>query len=212
MRTEYLATYPALWGHRNTATLTVMVPPETGCFFLAAAVYDNLDCSDVIDSPHFSIATKLLEVMDSHLLLLVLPSPLSHEHTGRACLWSLCRNENATGVSPLSCWHSSHAVADVSPSWETFKWDSKLPVDAARQAVCHSPPHDINFAGSHLSTWTDQIAMAVSPGGLYWTPEQPHKPLHHCPRRKCVQASEYCSSCQWEGCLCEGTGAHRSPV
>uniref|UniRef100_A0A8D2P4M7 Myosin VIIB n=1 Tax=Zosterops lateralis melanops TaxID=1220523 RepID=A0A8D2P4M7_ZOSLA len=27
-----------------------------------AAVYDNLDCSDVIDSPHFSIATKLLEV------------------------------------------------------------------------------------------------------------------------------------------------------
>uniref|UniRef100_A0A8C3MFA8 Uncharacterized protein n=1 Tax=Geospiza parvula TaxID=87175 RepID=A0A8C3MFA8_GEOPR len=46
-----------------------------------AAVYDNLDCSDVIDSPHFSIATKLLEVMDSHLLLLVLPSPLFHEHT-----------------------------------------------------------------------------------------------------------------------------------
>uniref|UniRef100_A0A8U7MGC2 Myosin VIIB n=1 Tax=Corvus moneduloides TaxID=1196302 RepID=A0A8U7MGC2_CORMO len=35
-----------------------------------AAVYDNLDCSDVMDSPHFSIATKLLEVMDSHLLLL----------------------------------------------------------------------------------------------------------------------------------------------
>ncbi|XP_061861375.1 unconventional myosin-VIIb [Colius striatus] len=27
-----------------------------------AAVYDNLDCSDVMDSPHFSIATKLLEV------------------------------------------------------------------------------------------------------------------------------------------------------
>lgn len=88
MRTEYLATFPALWGHRNTATLTtMMVPPETGCFFLAAAVYDNLDCSDVIDSPHFSIATKLLEVINSHLLLLV-PPPLFHEHTARAHLWS----------------------------------------------------------------------------------------------------------------------------
>ncbi|XP_059711231.1 unconventional myosin-VIIb [Haemorhous mexicanus] len=32
-----------------------------------AAVYDNLDCSDVIDSPHFSIATKLLEVDSSEL-------------------------------------------------------------------------------------------------------------------------------------------------
>ncbi|NXC88659.1 MYO7A protein, partial [Cercotrichas coryphoeus] len=32
-----------------------------------AAVYDNLDCSDVIDSPHFSIATKLLEVDYSEL-------------------------------------------------------------------------------------------------------------------------------------------------
>lgn len=90
MRTEYLATFPELRGHRNAATLTtVMVPPETGCFFLAAAVYDNLDCSDVIDSPHFSIATKLLEVMDSHLHLLVLPSPLFCGHTGRVHLWSL---------------------------------------------------------------------------------------------------------------------------
>lgn len=32
-----------------------------------AAVYDNLDCSDVMDSPHFSIATKLLEVDSSEL-------------------------------------------------------------------------------------------------------------------------------------------------
>ncbi|XP_063263865.1 unconventional myosin-VIIb [Prinia subflava] len=32
-----------------------------------AAVYDNLDCSDVIDSPHFSIATKLLEVDSTEL-------------------------------------------------------------------------------------------------------------------------------------------------
>ncbi|XP_009987767.1 PREDICTED: unconventional myosin-VIIb [Tauraco erythrolophus] len=32
-----------------------------------AAVYDNLDCSDVRDSPHFSIATKLLEVDSSEL-------------------------------------------------------------------------------------------------------------------------------------------------
>ncbi|XP_042741292.1 unconventional myosin-VIIb [Lagopus leucura] len=32
-----------------------------------AAVYDNLDCSDVMDSPHFSIATKLLEVDYSEL-------------------------------------------------------------------------------------------------------------------------------------------------
>ncbi|XP_059678564.1 unconventional myosin-VIIb [Gavia stellata] len=32
-----------------------------------AAVYDNLDCSDVMDSPHFSIATKLLEVDASEL-------------------------------------------------------------------------------------------------------------------------------------------------
>ncbi|XP_062354885.1 unconventional myosin-VIIb isoform X3 [Cinclus cinclus] len=32
-----------------------------------AAVYDNLDCSDVIDSSHFSIATKLLEVDYSEL-------------------------------------------------------------------------------------------------------------------------------------------------
>lgn len=162
-----LSTFPVLWGHRNTATLTtVMVLPESGCFFLAAAVYDNLDCSDVIDSPHFSIATKLLEVMDSHLLLLVLPSPLFHEHTGRARLWSLCRNEHSTGMLPLSCWHSSHAVADVSPSWETFKWNSKLPVDAARQAVCHSPPPDTDFAGFPLFTWNDQVAMTVSPGGL----------------------------------------------
>uniref|UniRef100_A0A8C8AHF2 Myosin VIIB n=1 Tax=Otus sunia TaxID=257818 RepID=A0A8C8AHF2_9STRI len=30
-------------------------------------VYDNLDCSDVMDSPHFSIATKLLEVDSSEL-------------------------------------------------------------------------------------------------------------------------------------------------
>lgn len=103
MRTEYLATFPALWGHRNTALTTVMVSPDTGCFFLAAAVYDNLDCSDVMDSPHFSIATKLLEVMDSHLLLLVLPSPLFPERTGRAHLWSLCRNVHSIGMPPLSC-------------------------------------------------------------------------------------------------------------
>ncbi|XP_074767829.1 unconventional myosin-VIIb isoform X3 [Athene noctua] len=32
-----------------------------------AAVYDNLDCSDVMDSPHFSVATKLLEVDSSEL-------------------------------------------------------------------------------------------------------------------------------------------------
>uniref|UniRef100_A0A8C0FE90 Myosin VIIB n=1 Tax=Bubo bubo TaxID=30461 RepID=A0A8C0FE90_BUBBB len=32
-----------------------------------AAVYDNLDCSDVMASPHFSIATKLLEVDSSEL-------------------------------------------------------------------------------------------------------------------------------------------------
>ncbi|XP_013043479.3 unconventional myosin-VIIb isoform X1 [Anser cygnoides] len=32
-----------------------------------AAVYDNLDCSDVMDSPHFSTATKLLEVDSSEL-------------------------------------------------------------------------------------------------------------------------------------------------
>ncbi|XP_075273720.1 unconventional myosin-VIIb [Opisthocomus hoazin] len=32
-----------------------------------AAVYDNLDCSDVMDSPHFSIASKLLEVDSSEL-------------------------------------------------------------------------------------------------------------------------------------------------
>ncbi|XP_068277092.1 unconventional myosin-VIIb isoform X3 [Nyctibius grandis] len=32
-----------------------------------AAVFDNLDCSDVMDSPHFSIATKLLEVDSSEL-------------------------------------------------------------------------------------------------------------------------------------------------
>uniref|UniRef100_A0A8C3SBV2 Myosin VIIB n=1 Tax=Chelydra serpentina TaxID=8475 RepID=A0A8C3SBV2_CHESE len=32
-----------------------------------AAVYDNLDCSDVLDSSHFSVATKLLEVLDSQL-------------------------------------------------------------------------------------------------------------------------------------------------
>ncbi|XP_025935824.1 unconventional myosin-VIIb [Apteryx rowi] len=32
-----------------------------------AAVYDNLDCSAVMDSPHFSIATKLLEVDSSEL-------------------------------------------------------------------------------------------------------------------------------------------------
>ncbi|KAJ7426105.1 hypothetical protein WISP_19047 [Willisornis vidua] len=32
-----------------------------------AAVYDNLDCSDVMDSSHFSIATKLLEVDSSEL-------------------------------------------------------------------------------------------------------------------------------------------------
>ncbi|XP_064021334.1 unconventional myosin-VIIb [Pogoniulus pusillus] len=32
-----------------------------------AAVYDNLDCSDVMDSPHFSIAAKLLEVDSSEL-------------------------------------------------------------------------------------------------------------------------------------------------
>ncbi|KAM6414628.1 unconventional myosin-VIIb [Rhynochetos jubatus] len=32
-----------------------------------AAVYDNLDCCDVMDSPHFSIATKLLEVDSSEL-------------------------------------------------------------------------------------------------------------------------------------------------
>uniref|UniRef100_A0A663M3J3 Myosin VIIB n=1 Tax=Athene cunicularia TaxID=194338 RepID=A0A663M3J3_ATHCN len=32
-----------------------------------AAVYDNLDCSDVMDSPHFSVASKLLEVDSSEL-------------------------------------------------------------------------------------------------------------------------------------------------
>uniref|UniRef100_A0A8B9BP17 Myosin VIIB n=1 Tax=Anser brachyrhynchus TaxID=132585 RepID=A0A8B9BP17_9AVES len=32
-----------------------------------AAVYDNLDCSDVMDSPHFSTATKLLEVDSNEL-------------------------------------------------------------------------------------------------------------------------------------------------
>ncbi|XP_030351869.1 unconventional myosin-VIIb [Strigops habroptila] len=32
-----------------------------------AAVFDNLDCSDVMDSPHFSIATKLLEVDSTEL-------------------------------------------------------------------------------------------------------------------------------------------------
>uniref|UniRef100_A0A8C4WI61 Myosin VIIB n=1 Tax=Gopherus evgoodei TaxID=1825980 RepID=A0A8C4WI61_9SAUR len=32
-----------------------------------AAVYDNLDCSDVLDSSHFSVATKLLEVDSGEL-------------------------------------------------------------------------------------------------------------------------------------------------
>ncbi|XP_049657860.1 unconventional myosin-VIIb isoform X3 [Accipiter gentilis] len=34
-----------------------------------AAVYDNLDCSDVMDSPHFSIATKLLEGIYGRIFL-----------------------------------------------------------------------------------------------------------------------------------------------
>lgn len=50
--------------------------------------------------------------------------------------------------------------------------------------------------------------MTVPPGGHHWTPEQPHQQLHHCPRRKCIQTSQCSSSCRWEGCLCEGTGAY----
>lgn len=77
--TYCLAAFPELQSYRNTAvisaqprTIAEIIHPEIDCFLIVAAVYDNLDCSDVMDSPHFSIATKLLEVMDSHLFLLVL--------------------------------------------------------------------------------------------------------------------------------------------
>lgn len=61
------------YGCNNSTDPTVaeMIHPEIDCFLIVAAVYDNLDCSDVMDSPHFSIATKLLEVMDSHFLLVL---------------------------------------------------------------------------------------------------------------------------------------------
>lgn len=61
----------------QSPTAAAMINPETDYFLIVAAVYDNLDCSDVMDSPHFSIATKLLEVTDSHLLLLVLSFALA---------------------------------------------------------------------------------------------------------------------------------------
>lgn len=67
----------------QSRTVAENINPENDCFLIVAAVYDNLDCSDVMDSPHFSIATKLLEVMGSHLLLVLSVLP---EHTDKACL------------------------------------------------------------------------------------------------------------------------------
>lgn len=41
-------------------------------------------------------------------------------------------------------------------------------MNAAGQAVCHGPlPPETDFAGSPLSTWNDQVAMTVPPGGLH---------------------------------------------
>lgn len=39
-------------------------------------------------------------------------------------------------------------------------------MNAAGQAVCHGPLAETDFARSPLSTWNDQVAITVLPGGL----------------------------------------------
>lgn len=71
-------------------------------FSFPAAVYDNLDCSDVMDSPHFSIATKLLEVINSHLFLLVpffTHAPWAHGQS--RSLWSIYVLKHIEGAFPV---------------------------------------------------------------------------------------------------------------
>lgn len=71
-----------------------------------------------------------------------------------------------TGMSPSSCLHTSNAIADVFLNWDIFNWDSRLPLNAAGQAVCHGPLPETDFAGSSLSTWNNRVAMTVPPGRL----------------------------------------------
>lgn len=123
-----------------------MIHPEIDCFLIVAAVYDNLDCSDVMDSPHFSIATKLLEVMDSHLLLLLLS--LLPEHTDAACL---------CGVFMYGCRYNGHVPFFLL----ALKWCC---------CRCLSELGDLQLGDQASSEccWTDSLSRPSSWDGLCW--------------------------------------------
>lgn len=123
----------------------------------------------------------------------------------------LCSEAHRRGISCSFCWYSSAAIADIFLSQQILQsWVAECCHEHCWLSSLSQPSflRQTFFAGSFFSTWDDQVAMTVLPGGLQWTSEQPHKPLHHCPRRKCVQAPECGPSCRWEGCLCEGSGSY----
>lgn len=123
----------------------------------------------------------------------------------------LCSEAHRRGISCSFCWYSSAAIADIFLSQEILQsWAAECSLECCSTSSLSQPSflRQTFFAGSLFSTWDDQVAMTVLPGGLQWTSEQPHKPLYHCPRRKCVQALECGSSCRREGRLCEGTGSY----